>query len=205
MLPIILINKNTTAHAVQEVFFMSDNTALRSVPFESLLETVIPQLSKGAFLVCGNKDNPNPMTIGWCMFGQVWSKPVALVLVRHSRYSHSLMDDCETFGISFPKEGELPEALSYCGRVSGRDADKFKDLNLMPIKIEDDIMGVSGCYAHFACRKVFVAESSLVNMDKDIINRYYADFNIPEKDRTELSGDPHTLYFGEILSAKVQE
>ena len=174
---------------------MNKNDNLVQVPFESLFKPLVSGLAAGAFLVCGEPHALNPMTIGWCMTGRVWSKPVALVMVRHSRYSHALMEERKEFGISVPAEGEFRDALAYCGRVSGRDADKLSELKLDTVELENGIFGISGCEAHFACRRLFSAESDLKLMDEGVISRFYNGFD------GVSGGDPHTIYMGEILSA----
>lgn len=175
-------------------------TTLEKVPFETLFSESSNQLTTGAFLVCGDHDTKlNPMTIGWCMFGIVWNRPMALVLVRESRYSHDLMDSSPMFGISVPAQGEMKDALDHCGRVSGRDEDKFEALSIRPLPLQGGAYGVDGCKNHFACRKVFRVDSDLSFLDDTLLRRFYKDFNGQE------GGDPHTLYFGEVLSAWTAE
>ena len=179
---------------------MSNPTMLANVPFDTLLSESVTQLSKGAFLLCGEQDKRlNPMTIGWGMFGIVWNRPMALVLVRESRYSHELMESAPVFGISVPAHGEMEEALAYCGRVSGRDEDKLQTLGLRPIPLQGGAYGLEGCKNHFACRKVFKTESDLKFLDDTLLRRFYKDYD------GQTGGDPHTLYFGEIISAWTTE
>ena len=175
---------------------MSNLTMLENVPFDTLFSESVTQLSRGAFLLCGEHDTRlNPMTIGWCMFGTVWNRPMALVLVRESRYSHELMESSPVFGISVPAQGEMSEELAYCGKISGRDEDKLEKLGLRTIPLQGGAYGLEGCKDHFACRKVFKTESDLNFLDDTLLRRFYKDFD------GQAGGDPHTLYFGEVLSA----
>ena len=48
---------------------------------------------------------------------------------------------------------------------------------------------------HFECKVVFKAESDLSLMDPAIRARFYGD------NQATPDGDPHTIYFGEILAA----
>ena len=179
---------------------MSNLTTLEKVPFETLFSETVNELMRGALLVCGEHDTRlNPMTIGWCMFGTVWNRPMALVLVRHSRYSHKLMEETPVFGISVPAHDAMNDVLEYCGRVSGRDEDKLLKLGLRPLPLQGGAYGVEGCKNHFACRTVFKAESDLKLLDDTLLRRFYKDFD------GTTGGDPHTLYFGEILSAWTAE
>ena len=45
-----------------------------------------------ALLGVGDKEHFNAMTIGWGALGTMWSKPCCTVYVRHSRYTHELLD-----------------------------------------------------------------------------------------------------------------
>ena len=55
-------------------------------------------------LAAGTMDSHNAMTIGWGGLGTLWSKPVAFVFVRTSRYTHEFMDANEYFTVSFYPE-----------------------------------------------------------------------------------------------------
>ena len=54
-----------------------------------------------ALLTAGNKDSFNTMTVSWGGLGTLWSRPVATVYVRTSRYTHEFMDREDYFTISF--------------------------------------------------------------------------------------------------------
>lgn len=146
----------------------------------------------GAFLMAG--DGKNPMTIGWAQAGVVWGKPVLTVFVRGSRYSHALLDG-GVFTVSFPHEGTMRRELGFCGSKSGRDTDKLAALNLTvsPAKAVPGSV-LDGCAFHFECRELFRANSDLTKMDPAILARYYGG-------KTDETGDPHTILFGEILAA----
>ena len=85
----------------------------------------------GVFLVSiDSQGRANPMTIGWALLGTVWRRPVLLVLVRPSRFTHHLIEESREFAVCVPKRGELREALEFCGTRSGRDLDKVAELGL---------------------------------------------------------------------------
>ncbi|HVN75292.1 MAG TPA: flavin reductase family protein [Thermoanaerobaculaceae bacterium] len=83
---------------------------------------------KWALLVAG-RERPNPMTVSWGGFGTLWDRPVATVYVRPSRFTYSVLDAGHEFTLNF-----LPEAhrgaLDLCGKLSGRDADKWGEAGL---------------------------------------------------------------------------
>ena len=149
------------------------------------LGMAVEQLPKGAFLMVKG----NPMTIGWAQFGVLWGKPTATVYVRHSRYTHELLEQEKTFTISVPAHGTMQKELGYCGTRSGRKTNKCADLGmtLLPARFGAQD-GLKGCAYQIECRILQVSE-----LDEQAINdpmlksRYYA------------GGDPHTMYIGEIL------
>ena len=83
------------------------------------------QLSKkGCFLVVGDQSSPNFMTIGWATAGRMWGKPVMMIAVRLSRYSHDKLNELKEFTVCIPRDGECAKELAFAGVKSGRDFDK---------------------------------------------------------------------------------
>jgi len=77
-------------------------------------------------------EKPNIITIAWA--GTVCSSPAMVsISVRESRYSYDIIKDTKEFVINLVTE-ELAYATDYCGVKSGRDVDKFKEMNLTPTK-----------------------------------------------------------------------
>lgn len=143
------------------------------------------QLKHGAFLMVEG----NPMTIGWGQFGIIWNKPTFSVFIRKSRYTHQLAENAKTFTVSVPANGQMKEALAFCGTRSGRDLNKMDALHasFFPARYGAQD-GFGGCRFHIECRILFrtTLPEHLLE-DDSLLNRYYAD------------GDPHTMLIGEIL------
>lgn len=87
--------------------------------------------TKVALVSCADKKgNPNVMAVGWST--PVSHKPWMLAIAVHpSRYSHKLIEETGEFTVNIPTR-ELAYQTQYCGEYSGRDVDKFKELNLTP-------------------------------------------------------------------------
>ena len=83
---------------------------------------------------CGDGSVRNPynlITIGWC--GMVCSEPPMLGIgVRPERFSFGLIRRTGEFTINLPSQ-EMTETVDYCGVVSGKAIDKFKERNLTPV------------------------------------------------------------------------
>ncbi len=76
--------------------------------------------------------NTNVLTVAWA--GTVCSDPpMVSVSIRPERYSYRMIKETGEFVINLTTE-ELAYAADYCGVVSGRDADKFKNMHLTPVK-----------------------------------------------------------------------
>ena len=81
---------------------------------------------------CGDEEEKNIITIGWT--GIVNSEPpMTYVSVRESRHSHKLISKTGEFVINLTTE-DLAYATDWCGVKSGRDVDKFAEMNLTPVK-----------------------------------------------------------------------
>ena len=80
----------------------------------------------------GDKEgNTNIITIAWT--GTICSSPAMLYIsVRPERYSYDMICESGEFVVNLTTE-DLAYATDYCGVKSGRDVDKFKEMNLTPV------------------------------------------------------------------------
>lgn len=143
---------------------------------------------KAAFLTVKSEDKVNPMTISWGSVGYEWGKPMVTVLVRHSRFTHDIIEKSGEFTVSIPIKEDFKKALSICGSKSGRDVNKLELANLTTVdgrKINTPV--IAGCDMYYECRIVYKHEMSAALLSEDILKTSYAD------------GDFHTIYYGEIV------
>ena len=76
----------------------------------------------------GEGDEANIITIAWT--GIINSKPpMTYISVRKERHSHPILSKTGEFVINLCTE-DLVKATDYCGVKSGRDVDKFKEMEL---------------------------------------------------------------------------
>ncbi len=148
---------------------------------------------EGSLLVTKGPDGkPNVMTIGWYTAGFVWGKPIMTVYVRPSRFTFGLINNAWEFSVNVMPYSAL-RTVSYCGRVSGRDDDKFASQNLTPVKgnaIETPYIEQS--VIHFECKTLYTHNLPEL-IGGDIDSRYYPD------------GDYHRVYYGEIVKCMAVE
>lgn len=147
----------------------------------------------GIFLVAGGKDKPNTMTIGWGFLGTMWSRPVFVVAVRHSRHTYRLMEDADSFTVCLPAEG-MEAALDTCGNKSGRDMDKFKEMGFTEVKgVKVDAPYIKECPVHFECKIVYTDDLKPGVLPGEIEQDVYSTLNM------------HKLYYGQILGTYAEE
>ena len=121
----------------------------------------------------------NIITVAWA--GTVCTNPpMVSISVRPERYSYPMIRDTGEFVINLTTE-KLAFATDYCGVRSGRDVDKFQELNLTrepashvgaplikeaPVNIECRVIETRECGSH----TVFTAEVLAVHVDREYMD-----------------------------------
>lgn len=129
--------------------------------------------------VTDKEGNDNVLTIGWT--GTVCTNPaMAYISVRPSRHSYHMLKETGEFVINLTTK-ELTYATDYCGVKSGKDVDKFKEMNLTkekaehvkaplikesPVNIECKVVDAIPYGSH----DMFVAEVLCVHADKEYMD-----------------------------------
>ena len=148
----------------------------------------------GIFLVAEGMDKkPNTMTIGWGFLGTMWSKPICIVAVRHSRHTFKLMEEAKSWTVCIPAKG-MEAALDFCGTKSGRDHDKFLENRLTPVpsrQVRPPI--IQECVVHYECRTLHRNDLAPDTLAQAVQDEFYA------------QGDYHRVYFGEIVAVRAEE
>lgn len=132
-----------------------------------------------ALISCGTVEKPNVMTAAWT--GIIASDPaMTYVSIRPSRYSHQIIKDSKEFVINLPNL-PLAFATDWCGVKSGKDVDKFKEMNLTaspcsqvkapqieeaPVSLECKVKSITNYGTH----DMFLAEIVAVNVDDKYID-----------------------------------
>jgi flavin reductase (DIM6/NTAB) family NADH-FMN oxidoreductase RutF len=164
---------------------------LIDIPFEQFAVSAVKAWGRdGLLLAAGDfaAGTWNCMTVGWGAFGRMWTRPMALIVVRPTRHTHAFMERFDTFTLSaFP--ARFGPALAYCGSHSGRDGDKAKAAGITPVAAR---MARAPAFAEaelvVECRKTYFDDLAPEHFLVDWIEPNY-----PKKDY-------HRVYFGEILA-----
>ena len=157
-------------------------------------QTITQMCENGLLLVTKGKDHKaNIMTIGWGTIGSIWGKPIFIILVRPSRYTYELLEEVNEFSVNVPSK-KLTGAALYCGSVSGREKDKFQDMDLTPITLpEVQVPIIEECHIHFLCRTVHQHHLIPEMLEDSVKKQFYP------------KNDFHQVYYGEIVAAYANE
>ena len=129
---------------------------------------------------CGsNHDNFNIITVSWT--GTINTDPaMCYISVRPSRHSYQLIKSSGEFVINLTN-ASLAFATDWCGVRSGKDYNKFKEMNLTPlpanhvkaplikespVNIECRVVEIK----EYGTHHMFIAEVLCVHADKDLMN-----------------------------------
>ena len=156
-------------------------------------------LPKGILITTKNGDFVNSMTIGWGHMGIDWSRPIFVAYIRESRHTKTMLENNGEFTINVPMGEYDRNILAVCGRKSGRDMDKIKELGLH--LVESDVVSVPGIEElplTLECKVIYKQKQDLSAIPEDIIKTYYP------ADDTGFQ-DYHYAYYGEIVNAYIIE
>lgn len=124
-------------------------------------------------------EKPNIITVAWA--GTICSDPVMLsISVRKERYSHAILCETKEFVVNLVNE-PLVRACDYCGVRSGRDVDKFAQMELTPFAVEGvSVPAIAESPLNLACRvrqvlplgshDLFLAEVVSVTVDEQYMD-----------------------------------
>lgn len=102
-------------------------------------------------VTCQEKESrPNIITLAWV--GVACSDPpIIAVSIRPDRHSYSLIKNSQQFVVNVP-DLSLVKTTDYCGNVSGKNVDKFKETGLSPLPSEKVIPPlISECPINIEC------------------------------------------------------
>ncbi len=107
---------------------------------------------QATMVTCVDKNGEaNIITIAWIMPVSL-NPPVLALSMRPTRYSHRIIKETGEFVVNIPTY-QLVRQVLYCGRVSGREVNKFKETRLT---VEESrrvkVPRIKECKAHLECK-----------------------------------------------------
>ena len=164
----------------------------KEISIKELNVNPVTMFSDGwAILTAGSKNDFNGMTVSWGSIGEIWGKASMFVFVRPQRYTHEFCEKSDYFTVSC-FNGKEREALTFFGRNSGRDYDKFAETGLTA-KSEDGFVYCDEAELVFLCRKTAKTILQPENFFDSAINDCYS------------ANDYHDIYVGEIVKILAKE
>lgn len=145
-------------------------------------------------------ERPNIITVAWA--GNICSSPAMLsISVRKERYSYDIIKETGEFVVNLTSK-KLTFATDYCGVKSGRDVDKFKEMNLTPLESQKiKAPGIMECPVNIECKvqsvvelgshDMFIAEVLSVTVD----DKYMDDKGRFDLKKANLVAYSHGEYF----------
>ena len=145
-----------------------------------------------ALISAGTKDKYNMMTASWGFMGEMWGYDCIAAVIRPQRYTKEFVDTRDTFTLSF-YPAEKKDALSYLGKVSGRDEDKVKKVGFTPAFTNGNAY-FEEAELVLVCRKMSRTPLRPEQfLDETVDGRWY-----PNKDY-------HEMYIAEVIDVLVKE
>ncbi len=129
--------------------------------------------------VADKAGNANIITVAWA--GTICTNPpMVSISVRPERFSYHMIEETGEFVINLTTE-KLVEACDYCGVKSGREVDKFKEMHLTRLPMQQvGAPGIAESPVNIACRvtekkelgshTMFIAEVVGVTVDDAYMN-----------------------------------
>lgn len=149
-----------------------------------------------AVVVVKYEDKINGMAVAWNT-GLSSKPPLFGLLIAPKRLTHEMIEKAGEFSVNF-LPAEKSEIIAVCGRISGRDMDKFKEYNIElepSLKISSPI--IKDSYAAYECklnRIIPVGDHSLVI--GDVLNVHYEKEAFLENGLPNLNNIIPNLYLG---------
>ncbi|MCL2693015.1 MAG: flavin reductase family protein [Rikenellaceae bacterium] len=147
-----------------------------------------------ALITAGDEKSFNTMTASWGALGELWMRPVSIIFVRESRYTHQFLERNEYYTLSFFDE-QYREQLMLLGTRSGRDGDKVKESGLTPMVTPSGSMAFEEAHMIIECRKLYSIAFRQEDFSDPAVYRAIYGGNDPSR---------HTQFIGEIVGVWVR-
>lgn len=140
-------------------------------------------------ITAGTPGRLNTMTASWGSLSVLWHRPMVNIFVRPERHTYEFIEAEDTFSVAFfnPK---YKEALTFCGRNSGRDVDKVATCGFTVAAGESDGVFFQEADLALLCKKRYRTPLEPDRMTGFDPGQYYGNH-----------GGVHVMYMGEIMEA----
>ena len=161
---------------------------------DAIPENIISLLENDWMLITsGGEESFNTMTASWGGLGVVWSRPVAFMTVRNTRYTYEFLQRNDYYTLSFFDE-DYKGALELLGSKSGRDGDKVAESGLTPMTTPVGAVSFEEARMIIECKKLYEEALDPKSIFDDAIAESYI----------KTDGERHILFIGEIVDVWVK-
>lgn len=141
--------------------------------FKSINGSMALTLKSSLLVSSDGQNTPNVMTIGAAGIARAgpcgW---VFFVYVAPSRHTYSLLEETGDFTVNVPRAG-MEDIVEYCGTVTGREHDKFREKDLTAIPSRHVTAPIVGeCAIHYECKVVCKLDAIPESMG-EVLTKYY--------------------------------
>ena len=155
---------------------------------------LLHRIGKDRMLItAGTPEGFGTMTASWGGLGVLWHRPMVTIFVRPERHTYGFLEAEESFSVSFFGR-QYQEALTFCGKNSGRDVDKAAVCGFTPVPADEGGLYFQEAELALLCKKRYRAPLDLDRMTGFDPTPYYGDH-----------GGLHTMYMGEIMEVYAKE
>jgi len=134
-------------------------------------------------LTCGSSGRVNIIAVSFCM-PVSREPPMVACAIGRKMYSSELIQQTREFVINVPTQG-LKRQIYFCGFLSGRDVDKFRETGLTPLPARHvDVPIIGECVAHIECRVEQAVDSGDKILFIATVVDAYADEDVEQGRRT---------------------
>ena len=155
-------------------------------------------IMKGFLLTTKANGKVNSMVIGWGTIGIQWGKPICIVYVRTSRFTHELLEENPEFTVNIPIDHLEEDVFRICGSLSGKDMDKIKEAHLT---LEEgqcvSVPGIKEAPITIECKVIYKQTQVVGDYTDEIRKKYYCN----GEGKAEGQQAVHTAFYGEIVNA----
>jgi len=149
---------------------------------------VMDRIDKEWMLItAGTPDRLNTMTASWGGLGVLWHRPMVNIFVRPERHTYEFVEAQAFFSVAFFGP-EHRDALTFCGKQSGRDVDKVAKCGFTVAAGETGGVFFREANLVLLCEKRYrtrLEPDHMIGFDPE---QYYGDH-----------GGVHVMYMGEIV------
>jgi len=164
-------------------------------------------------VTCKNKaGRTNIITLAWSMPTSI-DPPMVVISIAPKRLSHRMIEETGEFVVNVPTMEIVRETL-FCGRVSGRECDKFKEAPLTAMRAKKVLSPIiKECVAHLECKLVdqiptgdhalFVGEVLAAYVNKEVFTRTFKVKKV--KPVYHMGGDDFATISPRLILSRVEK